>query len=159
MKRILKILGALLLLFVVLQILRTYYPNGHIPNYSYLGLDGKYHSKKELPSTPIIFVYFSPDCGFCEKAIPELQSLRKRYANINYVFVTNQKINKIVVDFINKNNLSELTSFILIDKNDKFPVDFGLGIVYSTPTFLVYDKTGFLLKKFTNYGDIKSLKI
>lgn len=127
MKTVFKIFGILILLFAVIQTVRMYYTDSNIPDYKYLGIDGSYHSKKDLPKTPIIFVYFSPDCGFCEKAIPELKNLHKKTSYINFVFVTNQKLKKMVIDFVESNKLSELTNAILIDEKDSFPVDFWIG--------------------------------
>ncbi|WAC41527.1 TlpA family protein disulfide reductase [Pedobacter sp. SL55] len=159
MIKALKILAVFILIFAIIQTARIYCNGSTIPNYKYRGIDGAYHSKNDLPKTPVIFVYFSPDCGFCEKAIPELKNLHKKTSYINFVFITNQKFEKMVIDFIESNKLTELTNAILIDEKDSFPVDFGLGMVYSTPTFLLYNKNGNFVKKITDYKEIKSIKI
>lgn len=158
MKKILKIVGILILLFIVMQLTKMYFSGNKIPNYSYLGLDNKYHTSKELRNTPTIFVYFSPECGFCEKAIVELKKLHKINNAIHCVFVTNQKSKKIITDFIKANNLNELTGSIFIDEKDSFPMDFGLGMAYTTPTILAYNSNGKFIKEITNYEDIKLLK-
>ena len=152
----LKILGVLVLLFLVVQTIRMYYSGEKIPSYNYLGLDKKRHTDLELPKTPTIFIYFSPDCGFCEKAIIELKKLQNK--NISYVFITNEKSQKTINDFIQLNKLNELTSLVFIDEKDSFPMDFRLGMTYTTPTILAYNKNGEFLKEITSYEDIKLLK-
>lgn len=158
MKKTLLIIGTLILLFITIQLIRMYYSGNTIPNYNYLGLDNKYHTNKELPKTPIIFVYFSPDCGFCEKAIVELKRLNQKNKTVNCVFITTQKSKKIIADFTKLNKLTELTKSIFIDEKDSFPMDFGLGMTYTIPTILAYNQKGEFVKEISNYEDIKFLE-
>lgn len=152
-----KIIGLGILLLLIIQIARMYFSGSKIPDYNYLGLDKKYHTNTELPKTPLIFVYFSPDCGFCEKAIVELKKLQNK--NISYVFITNEKSQKIINDFIQLNKLNELTNFVFIDEIGSFPMDFGLGMTYTTPTILAYNENGDFVKEIVDFKDIKLLKL
>ena len=153
-----KIFGLCLMVFLIIQTMRMYYSSNKIPAYKYLGLDGKFHGNKELPQTPLIFVYFSPECGFCEKAIIELLKLHRINKTVNYVFVTNHRSTKVIVDFVIANKLNELTNFILMDENDSFPIDFSLGMTYAIPTILVYNQSGEFVKELEDYQEIKRLK-
>lgn len=153
-----KIVGICIILFVLVQLARMYFSGNSIPNYSYLGLDDKYHTSSELPNTPIIFVYFSPECGFCETTIVELKKFKQLNKNVSYVFITNQKSIKIIADFTKTNKLNDLTNYIFIDPKDTFPMDFGLGFTYTTPTILAYNKDGKFVKEITSYKDIKLFK-
>lgn len=158
MIKALKYIGVCALLFLIIQTTRMYFSGAKIPDYNYLGLDGKSHTNGELPKTPIIFIYFSTSCGFCEKVIIELKKIHKGNKNINYVFVTNEKSQETINDFVKKNRVLELTSSIFIDDKDSFPMDFGLGMAYSTPTILTYNNNGVFIKKINNFEDIKLLK-
>lgn len=158
MRRVFLILGALVLLFLSVQAVRMYFSGNTIPNYNYLGLDGKFYTNQRLPKTPIIFVYFSPKCGYCEKTMAELFKLRKRNSEVDFVLITNEKDNLEIKKFVEENNINDLTSLVYIDIDDSFPNDFGLGMVYTTPTILVYDRLG-KFEKEINYKDIESLKL
>lgn len=157
MRKAFIIFGAFLLLCLSVQTIRLYYSSNMIPNYSYLGLDGKYYTSQRLPKTPIIFVYFSPKCGYCEKTIAELFKLHKHNPEVNFVLITNEKSNLKIQNFVAKNKINGLTSFVYIDIEDSFPTDFGLGMIYTTPTILVYNRLG-KFEKEINYNDISSLK-
>lgn len=159
MMKAFKIVGICVLLFLIVQISRMYFSGRQIPDFSYTGLDNKIYTKQDLPKSQIIFVYFSPECGFCEKAIIELSNLHKINKSVNFVLITSEKSNKIISKFIDKNNIGSLTKFIFKDTDDSFPFDFGLGFTYTTPTILLYNSRGDFIKEIKNYKEISSLKI
>lgn len=121
-------------------------------------MDGKYHNNNELPKSSLVFVYFSPECGFCEKSIIELSKLNKTNKTVNFVFVTNDKNQIEIKNFVAKNKVEELTSFIYLDTENTFPMDFGLGMTYAIPTILVYNSSGKFVKEVENYKEIATLK-
>lgn len=157
MKKAFIITVTCVLLFLSVQTIRMYYSGKTIPKYNYLGLDGKYHNNNELPKSSLIFVYFSPECGFCEKAIIELSKLNKTNKTVSFVFVANNKNQIEIKNFVAKNKVEELTSFIYIDTENTFPMDFGLGMTYVIPTILVYSSSGKFVKEM-NYKDLATLK-
>ena len=159
MMKVFKIIGICVLLFLIVQISRMYFSGSHIPDFNYTGLDNKKYTKQDLPQSQIIFIYFSPECGFCEKAIVELSILHQINKSVNFVFITSEKSNKIISKFVHKNNVGSLTKFILKDTDDSFSFDFGLGFTYTTPTILLYNSNGDFVKEIKNYKEISSLKV
>ena len=158
MRKAFKIIGICILLCLIIQTVRMYSSGNNIQEYTYLALDNSNHTNNELPKSPIIFVYFSTECGFCEKTIIELSKLHNVNRTINFVFITRETDIVVVKKFVVENKMDELTSFIYIDPKDNFPMDFGLGMTYSTPTILVYNNKGKFVKEVKNYKDIIYLK-
>ncbi len=113
------------------------------PDFSLTTLGGKALSKAEFANAPAtVLNFFAPNCGYCKKQIPQVETIRKTYAEKGVRFVN-------VVETMGKEFSEEETLKILKDIGAELEVarDPGnkVGAMFNAsgyPTMLVVGKSG-----------------
>lgn len=128
----------------------------YTPPFKILLTDSTWFSKEDLPKkTPIIVMYFSPDCSHCQMEVKDIVDSMQYFENAFFVFASYKKMPEIV-EFSEKYQLSTF-------KNIKV----GRDTAYFLPTFYrvkftpfigVYDEEGNLLNTFPKGASIEELK-
>lgn len=70
---------------------------------------------------------------------------------------TEKKLAKIK-SFVNLAELNKLKIPVLIDENNNFPSDFGLGVSIDLPKIIVFNKNKYLIKELQSIKDIKQIR-
>ncbi|MFH1108237.1 MAG: redoxin family protein [Planctomycetota bacterium] len=127
------------------------------PAFALTTVDGKPLSNAEFAKAPAtVLNFFAPNCGFCKKQIPRLETVRKTYADKGVRFVN-------VVETMGKEFTPEETQAILKelgaglevahDPGNKVGPGFGTS---GFPTMVVVGKSGKI--EATNVGNIPDLE-
>lgn len=98
----------------------------------------------DLPNgIPTVILYFSTDCEYCESVINDMLKNRKKYDNIQLIFITQDSDDDIDC-FLKFHHIDTFAhSAILIDDR----LDFACKMnVSSPPTWFVYNRQGHLLR-------------
>ena len=127
------------------------------PTFTLTTVDGKPLSNAEFAKAPAtVLNFFAPNCGFCKKQIPRLETIRKTYVDKGVRFVN-------VVETMGKEFTQEETANILKelgaglevahDPGNKVGPGFGTS---GFPTMVVVGKSGKI--EATNVGNIGDLE-
>jgi thiol-disulfide isomerase/thioredoxin len=127
------------------------------PTFALTTVDGKTLSNAEFAKAPAtVLNFFAPNCGYCKKQIPRLETIRKTYAEKGVRFVN-------VVETMGKEFTQEETAAILKelgaglevahDPGNKVGPGFGTS---GFPTMVVVGKSGKI--EATNVGNIADLE-
>jgi len=127
------------------------------PTFTLTTVDGKTLSNAELANAPAtVLNFFAPNCGYCKKQIPRLETVRKTYVDKGVRFVN-------VVETMGKEFTQEETANILKelgaglevahDPGNKVGPGFGTA---GFPTMVVVGKSGKI--EATNIGNIGDLE-
>lgn len=130
---------------------QSYTPPPGIPPYHILTTDSVYVTPANLKkNTPVMIVYFSPDCGHCQHMMFEMKPEMKKFKDIQVVMIT----------FILPEQLRSIKTFYNTYELSKYP-NFTVGTegysyvvqkyyqVQTTPYIAIYDKSGKLVTSFT----------
>lgn len=156
-KNILKVLIVFLLLFITYQTSILYLSGSNMPDFSYKNINNKIVRGSSLPKLKTLIVFFSTDCDYCTDVINEVKKISVKRKDINYLFITEEKDLTSISTYVKKNEIYEITSYILIDYNKNFQKDFGLGFSLSIPTILYYDENGNFVKEIIDYDEFKTI--
>lgn len=138
-----------LIFFVILY---NFFYTKNTYNFKYYNINNKLIVKENLPKTKLIFIYFSTECESCIKTINLAQKIYNTNKSVNFIYITDEKKRKSVIDFFNKNKINIDYNYVFIDKNNSFNIDFknGLGIIETFPKILIYDKNDLFIREITN---------
>lgn len=115
-----------------------------IPPLSLNAPGGKLLSKGDIKkNTPVIIMYFSPECDHCQQQTRELTARMKELEPVQIVMASFQPLESIEA-FSKTYNLSRFSN-ILIGRDSQFllPPFYNIG---SLPYLALYDKKGKLIK-------------
>jgi len=128
----------------------------YTPPFKILLTDSTWFAKEDLPKhTPVVVMYFSPDCSHCQMEVKEIVDSMQYFEKAFFVLASYKKMPDIV-EFSDKYKLNEV-------KNMKV----GRDTAYFLPTFYrvkftpfigVYDEDGKLLQTFPQGAKIEELK-
>jgi len=107
--------------------------------------DGSVSSLHHLNAAFTIMVFWEPDCGHCQKVIPEVWRLYQKYKsqNVDVFAVYTQYDKNKWIDYINKNKIF-WTNVWDSEYNSNFR---NLYNIYSTPTIYLLDKDKKIIAK------------
>jgi thiol-disulfide isomerase/thioredoxin len=117
-----------------------------VPAFTIQLTDSSWFGKKDLPQkTPVVIIYFNPECGHCQHEAEELSKSMDKFRKVFFVMAAYQDMDKI-------------KEFAVTYGLDSFPnIKFGRDTKYFLPVFYqvkmtpfsaVYDKKGNLVKVF-----------
>lgn len=126
-----------------------------IPAFSYLTIDGKVFSNKDLKENiPTVFLYFNSECEHCQSEAEQIRDNIEKFANAQLVFISFEEPKKITA-FATKYKLDHYdTITFLYDKQVSFATTFDVNYL---PSVVIYDKNKKLIKKIK--GEVKIEKI
>jgi hypothetical protein len=138
--------------------LAPYLKTPTIPEFKILQTDKKLFSKSDLPKkTPVVIIYFSPDCGHCQIQVQEIMDSMQYLKKGFFVLVasTTKKMGDIK-EFSEKYKLAD-TKNIRVGKEFTYflPTFYAMRF---TPFVAVYDKHGNFLKAFQQGAKIEELR-
>jgi hypothetical protein len=143
-------LGNSILIIIPVYVLFLYffynYSGDVIPDEIYLDYKtGRKVALKEISKNKnVVFIYFEPTCNSCSKLFANINDYT---GNFKKILVTSNKNKNLLKTYIIKNQLSDYEDEILIDVDNSFIRDFGLGISYDIPALVFYNDKGQFIKK------------
>jgi thiol-disulfide isomerase/thioredoxin len=117
-----------------------------IPAFSIQLPDSSWFSKKDLPKkTPVVIIYFNPECGHCQHEAEELAKNMDKFKKVFFVMAAYHDLQNIQA-FDTTYHLDKFSN-IVIGRDSKYflPVFYKVRM---TPFSAVYDKKGNLVKWF-----------
>ncbi|NAS29933.1 redoxin domain-containing protein [Flavobacteriaceae bacterium R38] len=123
--------------------------NGQLVNFSSL-LD----SDKEYT----LLEFYSPHCGWCKKALPEIKKLEKTENKKLQVITYN--VDKSKEDWLNDSKSNGITWTTLWNKDGRYSDAYTKYQINGTPTYFLFDKQGKVLKRWSGFDEklIESIK-
>ncbi len=127
-----------------------------IPSFTIQLTDSANFSKKDLPKkTPVVIIYFNPECGHCQAEATELSKNMDRFKKVFFVMAAYHDLGQI-------KEFGEVYGFDKFD-NIKLGRDskYFLPVFYdvkTTPFSAVYDKKGKLVKAFEHGMSVEELE-
>ena len=157
MKKIIKIIIVLSLIFIFLFFYSRFKPFSEIPSFEYETLENIFFSDKSIETSNknIVFVYFSCKCDDCKELINNIENYKRLQKKHQILLVTTEKNIDVIKNFINYEQLKEINIPVLIDKKNNFPSDFSLGISIELPKIIVFDKNKKLLKNINSFDQLE----
>jgi len=104
-----------------------------------------------------ILVFYSPDCGHCQKEMPELDSVYKavlKKKGVKIFTVATEGDEKKITDFLTKDNLTDWTNTWDPDRVGDWR---GKYDVYSTPTIYLLDEKKIIRGKRIDHSNIANV--
>lgn len=121
-----------------------------VPDFKLITVDSASFSKINLPTGhPVIFIYFSPDCGHCEFEAKEIlaASNTQKMKDAFWVWVSYHPVPDLKV-FFNKFNFSSHSNMVMgRDTSYYLPALFHVAF---TPYMAMYSSEGSLIREFRN---------
>lgn len=145
-----------LFLFVSLIILAgcTQAQNKHditnIPPFKILKADSTYFTPANLKKhTPVMIIYFSPDCSHCQHMVYEMKPKMKEFGNTQIVMITFTDFNrlKMIQNFNRDFDLAKYPNITVGTEGRSYVVQ-SYYQVKTTPYIAVYNRQGKLVKAF-----------
>ena len=127
------------------------------PSFELVTLDGKPLNNKTIEGTVTVLNFFAPNCGFCKKQIPRLETVRKKYLKSNVRFVNvSQKMGR---KEYTKDEVVDLVKKLGFRGELALNHDNSVGRKFQAtgfPTMVVIDKKGRVAA--THVGNISGLE-
>lgn len=127
-----------------------------VPSFTIQLTDSADFSKKDLPKkTPVVIIYFNPECGHCQAEATELSKNMDRFKKVFFVMAAYHDLGQIK-EFGEVYGLDKFDN-IKLGRDSKYflPVFYR---VRSTPFSAVYDKKGKLVKAFEHGMSVEELE-
>lgn len=127
-----------------------------IPNFEYLGLNGKFFTEKNLKSdTPTLFVYFNSECEFCNEEANMIKENIEALKNVQIIFISFQSQEEIT-NFATKHQLLNYGNITFLrDSKVTFATTFD---VKSLPCLVLYDKNKNLIEKIKGQTKVEIIR-
>jgi thiol-disulfide isomerase/thioredoxin len=127
-----------------------------IPAFTIQLTDSSNFSKKDLPkNTPVVIIYFNPECGHCQQEATELSKNMDKFKKVFFVMAAYAELEK-VEEFSELYGLNKFSN-VKLGRDGKYflPVFYQ---VKTTPFSAVYNKKGKLLKAFEHGMSVEELE-
>lgn len=99
----------------------------------------------------VLLEFSSPHCGWCKKALPEIKKLASQKSNTLTIVTLNVENNK--EDWIKTSNENNVQWESLWNKKGRNSDAFTKYRVAGTPTYVLFDHEGKMIKKWTGYDE------
>ncbi len=117
-----------------------------IPPYRILNTDSVYVTPADLKkNTPVLMIYFSPDCSHCQHLMYELKPKMKDFKHVQVVMVTFVLQLKAIQVFYRDFDLKKYPNFTVGTEGESYLVQRYFD-VHMTPYIALYDKNHKLVK-------------
>ncbi len=95
--------------------------------------------------------FYSPHCGWCKKALPEIKKLENTEKDKLQVVTYNVDKNK--EDWLKTTKSNSITWTSLWNEHGRYSDAYTIYRVSGTPTYYLFDEQGKVLKKWTGYNE------
>jgi len=127
-----------------------------IPAFNLQITDSTTFAKKDLPrKTPVVIIYFNPECGHCQAEAKELSANMDKFKKVFFVFAASQPLD-LITEFAEMYGLNTYRN-IRMGQDQKY----FLSIFYkirTTPFSALYDKKGKLVTVFREGMSVEALQ-
>lgn len=125
---------------------QSFTPPPAIPSYKILKPDSTYTTSADLKKhSPLMIIYFSPDCSHCQHLMHEMKPIMKELKNIQVVMITFTRIEfpylRLLKDFSRDFELSKYPNFTIGTEYPNYKIQQYYHIA-TTPYIAIYDKNG-----------------
>ncbi len=128
----------------------------HIPPYRILTTDSVWVTPAQIKKNkPVMLVYFSPDCGHCQRLMYEMKPKMKQFGDIQIVLITFTQYRSIK-DFYKGFGLSAYPNIIVGTEGYTYKVQQYYEIK-TTPFVAIYSRKGKLVKIFDKQPNVDDL--
>jgi thiol-disulfide isomerase/thioredoxin len=160
MKKYINLISLLLIIAISYFIYIRFNKKSEIPVFEYKTTDNSTYSNNDIANSEkkIVFIYFSCNCEDCKELINNIPNYKTLQNNNQFILVTTEKKLAKIKEFVNLAELNKLKIPVLIDENNNFPSDFGLGISIDLPKIIVFNKNKYLIKELNSIEDIKHIR-
>jgi peroxiredoxin len=126
-----------------------------LPDFHFPTLTNSSISKKDLPrNTPILVIYFNPDCEHCQYEAIELRKNIGLFKDVKILMIS-PATKKEIITFFEEYHLKDYPQVVpLMDINSNFFNVFGMVM---TPLIIIYDKDQHLVKYFKGEARIENV--
>jgi thiol-disulfide isomerase/thioredoxin len=134
--------------------LTAYEKNRNLPTFSLQRADSSWFHRSSLKNKPVLILYFSPDCGYCqietEDVIAKINGLR----NLQIVMVTSRPLED-MANFIAHYKLNRFKTIVVAKDHARFFSRYY--DIQTTPFSALYDKEHKLVKVYKKGIDFTEL--
>jgi len=95
--------------------------------------------------------FYSPHCGWCKKALPEIKDLEK--AENEKLQIITYNVDKNKEDWLKTTKSNGITWTTLWNENGRYSDAYTKYRIAGTPTYFLFDQQGNVLKKWTGYDE------
>ena len=128
-----------------------------IPPYHILTTDSVYATPANLKkNTPVMIIYFAPDCSHCQHLMHEMKPVMKNFKNIQIVMVTFVLQLKAIQNFYRDFDLKKYPNITVGTEGYTYVVQKYYQIK-TTPYIALYDKKGKLVKTYEKAPKVDDL--
>ncbi|GAB2699531.1 hypothetical protein GCM10027037_25150 [Mucilaginibacter koreensis] len=128
----------------------------HLAPYRILTTDSTWSTPAQLKKNrPVMLVYFSPDCGHCQRLMYEMKPKMKQFGNTQIVLITFTQYRSIK-DFYKAYGLSAFPNITVGTEGYTYNVQRYYEIK-TTPFVAIYDRNGKLVKIFDKQPNVDDL--
>lgn len=132
----------------------AYKKNPHFPDFSVVTPDSVWVTNKSLSAgKPLIFIYFSPDCGHCQFEAEEIYKNIDSFRSVTFLWVSFHPLPEIQ-EFKTKylNGLSN----VIFARDPKYFLPAFYKVAF-TPYIAVYDSKGVFVNEFRQGAKVEEL--
>jgi hypothetical protein len=147
MRKIILSLIVIIVTFMIIQTIRYTSKGSNIENLEFTDLKNKKVKLKDIfdDNNNKLILYILPDCGSCMLKINELS--KNSSLNKSQVIVISVGLEKFNYNEFYSANFIDNEIIFLIDKENTFYKNFGLGFTENFPTLIKYDLSNDSYKK------------
>ena len=133
-----------------------YLKSPFIPAFKIVQTNGTNYTKDSLPAeTPLIIMYFSPDCGHCQIQTKEMLDSMQYLQSVTIMLVAYKKMEELI-EFSNHYELSKFTN-IHIGRDPKYFLPSFFNVKF-TPFIAIYNKKGEFVKAFEQGASVLEMR-
>lgn len=114
-----------------------------IPSFSLKSLSGNTVNESDLKGKKSIIIYYGIDCSFCESEALQLKENKDKIEDFNILMVAQNTLDE-QTEFRDRFDLKDDNFHFVYDEDKSFYNSYG---IVGTPTILLYNENGRLLKK------------
>ena len=133
-----------------------YLKSPFIPAFKIVQTNGTNYTKDSLPAeTPLIIMYFSPDCGHCQIQTKEMLDSMQYLQSATIMLVAYKKM-EVLIEFSNHYELCKFTN-IHIGRDPKYFLPSFFNVKF-TPFIAIYNKKGEFVKAFEQGASVLEMR-
>ena len=122
-------------------------PKDKMPSFKMILYDGSHFSSETLKkNTPVVLIYFAPDCGHCQVLMKEFFKKVKDFEKSEVVMVTFKPLPE-VAQFVKDNRIGQYKNIFVGREDPVFFFRYFYDLV-NTPFTALFDKKGKLVESY-----------
>ena len=115
MRKILKCIGFIFFIFILYKSCLLYISGSKLPDISYKNFFSKSCVSVTLPIKKTLIIFFTTECGPCDDVGIAVYKFSQEQKDFNFIFVTEETDIFKVNNYLDRNNIKDVTSSVFID--------------------------------------------